>query len=140
MKGAHIRYNCILQARGFGTSALREKFDTEWNVWREDIAQFPGLWDSQFLWSLVAKHGSRVREHTRQFIDGWIGLTRRGARDKNFCDHLVTRQEQVNKGARARLKAGNTEAINGWVGLNGAGYRVAQAIQIVRDISNGEKA
>jgi hypothetical protein len=140
MEGAHIRYNCLLQAKGFGTSELREEFEGMWEDWREAIADFPAKWDSHFLWALVSRHGSRVKDHTRKFIDGWIELSRLGAPDEKLCDHLVTRQEQLNKGSRARLRPGNSEAINEWVGLRGAGYRAAQVIQIVRDIRDGEKS
>lgn len=140
MEGAHIRYNCLLQAKGFGTPELREEFEGLWENWREGIADFPALWDTQFLWALVSKHGSQIKDHTQKFIDGWIGVSRLGATDEKLCNQLVTRQEQLNKGKRARLRQGNNEAINEWVGLRGAGYRVAQVIQIVRDIRDGEKA
>ncbi len=136
LEGAHIRYNCLLQARG-GTRELHEEFEEKWEKWREGISEFPRHWDSNFLWALVSKHGSRVRPHTRGFIDAWIEQTRLGAADKAQCDELVSRQEQLNKGPRARLKPGNNEAFNYWVGLRGAGYRVEQVIQIVRDIRDG---
>jgi hypothetical protein len=52
MEGAHIRYNCLLQAAGFGTSELKAKFDEQWETWREKIAGFPPHWDSTFMWAL----------------------------------------------------------------------------------------
>ncbi len=138
LEGAHIRYNCLLQEAGFGTAELRERFEEQWTRWRERTAAFPADWDSGFMWALVSKHGSRVKESTKKFIDGWIDETRNGAANRQRCDELVTRQERLNKGNRARLRPGNQEAIRDWVGLNGAGYRLTEVRQLVADIRSGE--
>lgn len=137
MKGAHIRYNCLLQAAGFGTSELKAEFEKEWDEWRDDIAKFPAGWDSTFMWALVSRHG-QVKDSTRIFIDGWIDQARQGARDLRLCDELVIRQERLNKGKRARLRPGSQESANARVGLDRVEYRLPQMRQLVSDIRAGE--
>lgn len=139
MEGAHIRYNCLLQAAGFGTSELKSAFEEQWEAWREKIAKFPPHWDSSFMWALIHKHGSQPRGHTRKFIDGWIEQARQGAENLSRCDELVSNQERLNKGNRARLRTGNQEAVNSWIGLNKVEYRLPQVIRLIRDIREGEQ-
>ena len=138
LEGAHIRYNCILQQR-FGTPELRNEFEERWDTWCSEISSFPPLWDSSFLWSVVAKHGSRVKGHTRIFIDAWIEQSQLGGSNERRCNELVIQQELLNKRSRARLKPGYSESVDNWVGLSGAGYRITQVIQILRDIDTGER-
>lgn len=139
MEGAHIRYNCLLQASGFGTSELRETFDEQWEHWRERIAEFPRSWDTSFMWALVHRHGSEPKSHTRKFIGGWIEQAQQGAGNLIRCNELVTDQERLNKKTRARLRPGNQEAINNWIGLNRVEYRLPQVMRIIRDIREGEQ-
>jgi hypothetical protein len=138
MEGAHIRYNCLLQTAGFGTSKLKAEYDEQWETWRRKIVDFPPHWDSAFMWALVHRHGSQPKPHTRKFIDGWIEQARHGAENLSRCDELVSVQERLNKGNRARLRPGNQEAVNGWMGLNKVEYRIPQVIQLIRDIREGE--
>lgn len=139
MEGAHIRYNCLLQAAGFGTKELKAVFDKQWETWCKQIAVFPPNWDSSFMWALVQRHGSQPKPHTRNFINNWIEQVQKGAENLCVCDELVTNQERLNKGSRARLRPGNQEAVNGWIGLNKVEYRLPQVIQLIRDIREGEK-
>lgn len=139
MEGAHIRYNCLLQAADFGTTELKDEFDGHWEEWRERIRDFPPHWDSSFMWATVHQHGSQVKAHTRKFIDGWIEQARHGAADLVACDDLVRTQERLNKGNRARLRPGNKEAVNGWMGLNSVEYRLPQVMRVIRDIHEGEE-
>lgn len=138
LEGAHIRYNCLLQDAGFGTEDHRDEFNNLWEDWRSRLQDFPENWDSRFLWRLVARHGGQLKPSTRQFIDGWIEETRSGCQDLGHCNELVRNQELRNKGKRARLRSGNTEAVSGWVGLDGADYRLNEVRQLVRDIRDGE--
>jgi hypothetical protein len=138
MKGAHIRYNCLLQASGFGTHELRTKFDGQWEEWRESMARFPSQWDTGFMWALVHRHGGSVREPTRNFVNQWIELARGGSVDLARCNEVVIRQEQLNKGPRARLRPGNQEAVNGWIGFETLQYRWPQVRRIIADIHHGE--
>jgi hypothetical protein len=139
MEGAHIRYNCLLQAAGFGTSELKSKFDARWDAWREKIANFPPHWDTSFMWAVVHRHGSQAKPHTRNFINHWIEETRQGAGDLDRCDALVSHQERLNKGSRARLRRGNQDAVNNWMGLIKVEYRLPQVMRIIRDICEGEQ-
>jgi hypothetical protein len=84
-------------------------------------------------------HGSQPKQFTRNFIDGWIEQARQGAGNLSRCNELVTVQERLNKGSRARLRPGNQEAVNGWIGLNKVEYRLPQVIQLIRDIREGEQ-
>jgi hypothetical protein len=139
MKGAHIRYNCLLQAAGFGTSGLKADFDKQWETWREQIAEFPPQWNSSFMWSLVQLHKSLPKHHTRNFINQWIEQAQEGAGNLRLCDELVTNQERLNKGSRARLRPGNQQAVNDWIGLNKVEYRLPQVMRLIRDIREGEQ-
>ncbi len=139
MEGAHIRYNCLLQAAGFGTSELKAKFNDQWETWREKISEFPPHWDTSFMWTLVHRHGSQPKQHTRTFINNWIEQAQQGAGNLIRCDELVSNQERLNKGNRARLRPGNQEAVNGWLGLDNVGYRLPQVMRLIRDIREGEK-
>ncbi len=136
--GAHIRYNCLLQDAGFGTPELQTDFEQRWEEWREDIAKFPAQWDSSFMWALISKRGSRVKDSTRGFIEGWIEESRNGAGNLERCNELVSRQELRNKRNRARLRPGNQESINNWMGLSVLNYRLGEVRQLVQDIRDGE--
>lgn len=139
MEGAHIRYNCLLQSAGFGTNELKSDFESQWEAWREKISNFPPLWDTPFMWAMVHRHKSQPKSHTRKFIDHWIEESRQGAQNLSRCDELVSHQERLNKGNRARLRPGNQDAINSWMGLNRVEYRLPQVIRIIRDIHEGEQ-
>lgn len=138
MEGAHFLYNCLLQER-FGTTELREEYEQGWETWRDKLPQYLEGWNTVFLWKVVQGQGSRVKEGTRQFIDQWLEECRNGAGDRPRCEELVTRQEIRNKRSRARLRPGNDEAINDWIGLFQAQYRFPEVRQLVRDIRAGER-
>jgi hypothetical protein len=136
MLGAHIRYNCLLQAT-HGTSALREEFESEWEEWRSDLQSFSwDRWDTGFLWERTKLHQRRVREHTIQFVEQWIeGI--RGDASVQSLDDLVTRQERFNKKARARLHPTADESVGKWIGIADLSYRLSEARTIIRDIDMG---
>lgn len=139
MEGAHIRYNCLLQEAGLGTPELKEAFEQAWMDWREQIEDFPPELDSGFLWHLVSRHGIQPREFTRRFVDAWIEEVRHGARNRRRCDELVTNQERLNKGARARLRPGYVGAVRSWIGFDRLNYRLPQVRQLVLDLRKAEK-
>jgi len=139
LEGAHIRYNCLLQEADLGTPELKEQFEQNWQEWRERIQDFPRGWDSGFLWHLVSKHGSQPKEFTRRFINAWIDETRQGASNRRRCDELVTNQERLNKGARARLRPGHEGAVRDWIGFDRLNYRLPQVRQLVIDLRRAEK-
>ena len=137
MEGAHIRYNCLLQAR-FGTRECLAEYEALWTDWVERIRVFPKNWDTPFMWTLVTKQGGRVKERTQKFLEAWIGETRIGCKDVKRCDQLVTDQEIFNKLGRARLRPGNKDPVRpDWVGIKDLDYRQTQVRRIVRDIRDG---
>jgi hypothetical protein len=136
MEGAHIRYNCLLQAR-FGKADTREELHEYWEDWRRKISTFPREWDTEFMWSTVSRQGGRAGDSTRAFINGWIDQARQGARDLVRCDELVIRQECTIKRSRARLRPGNQQSYEDWIGLERIEYRLPQVRQLIRDIHQG---
>lgn len=139
MKGAHIRYNCVLQAKR-GTSELREEFEAMWTVWVQELQSFLwNRWETGFLWQLAKRHHRRVRSDTVAFVESWINHVQSGA-DADKLDRLVTRQEQCNKGTRARLDPGADVSERKWVGIDDLNYRLSVARTIIRDIDTGLKA
>jgi hypothetical protein len=138
MKGAHIRYNCLLQ-EGADDPTLGDAFQEEWEQWLDEMNPFPSSWDDTSLWELV---GTRARSigPTRSFVTQWIEQTRQGCPDLAKCDHLVRLQERQNKGSRARLAAENRGGHpSDWVGLHDLNYRLPVALQILHDIHHGQR-
>lgn len=132
MKGAHIRYNCILQAH-CGTSEKQEKFESDWEHWRENLPTYLENWSTDFMWGVVQGQGRKVRPETRKFIETWIEQCQQSVNDIDECNRLVKRQERMNKGKRARLSK-NEGAINDWVGFSALEYRFQQVRQLLADI------
>lgn len=140
LEGAHIRYNVLVHSR-HGTPEHARKFADAWSEWREEIARdFPSDWDTRVLWRITDAQGVSLRPRTRDFITDWIEETRRGKPDPDRCDKLVEQQERRNKGARARLRPGNPDRENQWVGIRVLDYRQPQACRILRDIRDGLRA
>lgn len=137
LKGAHILYNCLLRKAGFGLEEERDRFEADWEEWRDSIARFPEQWDSSFLWSVVHRAGGRPGP-TRVFVDSWIEQCRRGAAERSTCERLVIDQEIRVKRSRARLRPGNKEAVDDWAGIRDVNYRAPQVMQLVSDILDGE--
>lgn len=139
LRGAHIRYNCLLQDR-FGLVKLAREYAGEWAAWRRDIKSFPwSQWDTAAMWGYVAIAGGRVQRATRTFIERWIELAAKLPSENALFDECVIRQERANKRARARLRPDNrTEKVSGWIGIEALAYRFPQAWRIVNDIHQAE--
>ncbi|MEZ5944933.1 MAG: DUF6361 family protein [Planctomycetaceae bacterium] len=136
MYGAHIRYNCLIQAKR-GTKQLQSEFEERWDDWKEDLKSFPwNRWDTGFLWQLTKLHNRQVKDYTIEFVEAWIeGIHESAATDK--LDALVTRQERLNKKARARLHPTADISESEWVGIDDLNYRLNVARTIIRDIDDG---
>lgn len=137
MKGAHIRYNCLLQ-EGADDSTKGSEFSDEWEEWLEEMNPFPASWNDDFLWELV---GTRTKSigPTEHFVTLWIEQTRRGCSELMKCNDLVRLQERQNKGTRARLGSENRGGHpSDWVGLRDLNYRLPVALQILHDISEAQ--
>jgi len=136
MYGAHIRYNCLLQAR-HGTKDRQAEFDRLWNDWIGGLDSFQwDRWETDFLWKLTESHNSRVHEYTVHFVKSWIEGVRARA-DISLLDKLVERQERSNKKSRARLHPSANESVSDWVGIRDLNYRLNVARLIVNDIDHG---
>ncbi|RLS99127.1 MAG: hypothetical protein DWI15_00265 [Planctomycetota bacterium] len=137
LKGAHIRYNVLLQ-RLHGTDEMRTEFEEKWTTWCEEMSRFPwDRWNTQLIWDLVNRHRRQLRDHTKRFVRNWIESIQSGTSDVTALDDLVTQQELLNKKARARLKPNATEQIKEWVGIESVDYRYSQVRTIIKDIHCG---
>ena len=137
LRGAHIRYNVLLQRR-HGTDERRVEFEEMWQGWCEGMSRFPwGRWDTQLVWDLANRHRRQIREFTKRFVRHWIEAVKSSTPDVAVLDGLVTQQELLNKKARARLKPNVDERIKGWVGIESLDYRYSQARTIIKDIHIG---
>lgn len=137
LKGAHIRYNVLLQRR-HGTEGKRNEFEELWRGWCEEIGRFPWeRWNTQSLWDLASRHRRQIREFTKRFVSKWIEAVHSSTSDIDALDALVTQQELLNKKGRARLKPNAEERVTGWVGIESLDYRFPQARTIIQDIHAG---
>ncbi len=139
LEGAHILYNCLIQEAGLGTPELTEEFEENWSEWRDQMKKSPPDLDVSSLWALTNRRGTQVQDRTKQFVASWIEEARRGAPDRARCENLVRKQEQFNKGGRARLRPGHSEAVKDRIGFTGLNYRIAQVRQLIADIRAGER-
>jgi len=139
LRGAHIRYNCLLQER-FGTSNFAREYASQWAVWRQDMRAFPwSQWNSEAMWGYVLKAGGRVRGFTKKFVERWIELAGSLPPQNSMFDELVIRQEKNNKLGYARLRPDNRgEQVSGWIGIDRLNFRLPQAWRIVSDIHQAE--
>lgn len=137
LKGAHIRYNVLLQSK-HGTEERLAEFNEQWQVWCDEMQQFPwDRWDTQLLWDLASHHRRQVKPFTRKFVINWISEVQTSTLDMDRLDELVTQQERLNKGTRARLKPNAEESISKWIGIDTLDYRYSQARTIIKDIHIG---
>lgn len=136
MYGAHIRYNCLIQAKG-GTRQLLSEFEALWDEWKADLKSFPwDRWNMGTLWELTKLHHRRIKDYTIEFVEAWIeGIHGNAATEK--LDALVTRQERLNKKARARLHPTADISESDWVGIGDLNYRLNVARTIIEDIDAG---
>jgi hypothetical protein len=135
LRGAHIRYNWLLQKQ-FGSTTLEREYGSEWAAWRDNLSAFPwSQWDTAAMWTYVAKAGGRVHGYTRRFVERWIDLSRSLPQENEPFNECVRKQELANKGLRARLRPDNRgEKVSGWIGIDTLAYRLPQAWRIVSDI------
>ena len=132
--GAHIRYNCLLQEK-FGTETKLSEFSKMWSEWRQKIMAKNGIvhdFDENLLFEL----STTLRPFSRSFVTSWIDGLRKNE-SVEFFNHLVTDQEKNNKGGKARLRAGATEKVSDWIGIDGLSYRFPVVKTIVSDIKQG---
>ena len=132
--GAHIRYNCLLQGK-FGTDAKLDEFSKMWDDWWRQITTDDGL-IREFDENLLIELSTTLKSFTRTFVRNWVDGIRK-SNSTEFFDRLVTDQEKANKGGKARLRAGATERVSDWIGIDGLSYRFPVARTVVNDIKQG---
>jgi len=134
INGAHIRYNCLLQAQ-FGTEVKMLEFHRQWEAWYQKVRAPKGVvteFDENLLFSLT----TTLKPFTETFIHNWMEGIRR-SESTDYLDGLVTAQERSNKGAKARLRPGANEKADQWIGIDGLSYRFPVNRTIVNDIKRG---
>lgn len=137
LKGAHIRYNVLLQKQ-HGTEAKQGEFEDKWEQWCEEMTQFQwDRWNTQLLWDLADRHHRQLRKYTKRFVGKWIETVRESTSDIEALDALVVQQETLNKKGRARLKPNAEERAKDWIGIDNLDYRYTQARTIIKDIHSG---
>ena len=137
LKGAHIRYNVLLQ-RQHGTDDKRIECEEQWNGWCDEMSRFPWQrWQTQLIWDMADRHRRQIKDFTKRFVRKWIESVQNGTSDLAALDELVIQQELLNKKARARLKPNAEERVKGWVGIDSLDYRYSQARTIIKDIHFG---
>ena len=139
LRGAHIRYNCLLQDR-FGSTTRAREYAGQWAAWRLEIQTFPwSQWDTAAMWAYVTGSGGRIHGYTKRFVEQWIELAAILPTQNAPFDECVSRQERDNKGPRARLRLDNRgEKVSDWIGISALAYRLPQAWRMVSDIHQAE--
>jgi hypothetical protein len=133
IKGAHIRFNMIIQNR----TVQKEKisFDNEWRDWLKQMDSFDwGRFDNDFLWHITDKH-SNINWVTRQFIKKWIQAVH-DKESEDALDLLVIQQEKHNKKERSKLLPQHHTNYDSWVGIDRLDYRLHNVQTILKDIQN----
>ncbi len=146
-EGAPLLYNLMLAEARLEvqpTEADEERiegFRAELGEWADQEAEeepFP----TEALWAMSVRHGGRVREPQRRFVEGWSGaLTEYGPKsvaDLGDLRRLIRRREMQLKGPRARLA--NQGRLLDWSGRTGTGrmrFRWPNVRQILIDLHTG---
>ena len=137
--GAHIRYNLNLHKTNGINKDLYEQIEIVWKEWKEMMSKFNWKsFDMTKIWE-ITKSKRRVKIYTERFINSWIDAIQSKNFNEDVLDELVRKQEQKNKGSRSKLKPGNDEKYDTWIGLSNMEFRFGNAKLIVNDILNGLK-
>ena len=148
VEGPPLLYNLLLAERRNaveGTdAALIEKYRMELLAWAQrEEADAP--FDPEVVWLFLVKHGGRVVEPQRRFVETWsnrvaeIGAAR--VADDETLRRLVERREFQLKGKRARLV--NKGRLLDWGGRVGVGrmeFRWSRVRQLLIDLHRGLEA
>ncbi len=136
MDGAHIRYNIILHSR-HGSSDKALEFTSKWNTWLNVMQAFN--WEEfnrPLMWEITKSH-SHVKPFTERFINEWMNNISTSNFDADTLDGMVEKQELKNKGARSKLRPGNDDKYNNWIGIAEMNFRFRNAKLIIQDIQEG---
>ncbi|MBY6204142.1 DUF6361 family protein [Halomonas denitrificans] len=146
-EGAPLLYNLMLaEARqalqpSEGDEERIETYRSELAEWAEREAEEVPF-NTDELWALLAKHGARLREPQRRFMEGWANAVREhgaaAVANRDDLRRLIRRREIQLKGPRARLT--NQGRLLDWSGRTGTGrmrFRWPNVRQLLIDLHTG---
>lgn len=136
MYGAHLAYNCQLHHKVFNS----EFYDSYWDKWQQSVKG--NMLDYKYFNpDLLFGYSITTRGTTTKFVKEWWEQTQLNFPDLDKRDIMVTQQEAIVKGSKARLRWDKTDDIkeNKWLGLRHFDYRFNQARTILKDIRTGLK-
>jgi hypothetical protein len=133
MHGAHIRYNIQLHAKA-GNPDFQEYLEEVWESWltvlelekRQSLLEF----DFDEVFTQIA---TRVGPMTKHFMRSWQEAILQEDIDLEKLDDLVFNQEKNKKGSKAKLILKDGE-YDGWIGIQGLGYRFDSVKNIIQDL------
>jgi len=148
VEGAPLLYNLLLaEARNVyqPSNIDNERIETyraelaEWTERESDEAPF----QTDALWAAAVKHGTRLREPQRRFIEGWAAGVRNhgsaGVQDSTSLRTLIHCREKHLKGKR-RARLSNQGRLLDWSGRTGTGrmrFRWPNVRQLLIDLHKG---
>lgn len=136
IKGAHIRFNILLQKKNPNGSEFMEKLNINWQEWVEEIKRFDSAhFDINQLWKIVEQY-SYIKPYTKKFINEWVATIQHESGNTSLLDRLTENQERVNKRSLSKLQPSHDIFYGEWVGINNLNFRFPVTQRIVRDIIN----
>ena len=134
MYGAHIAYNCLLQATAFNNNYCEE----EWEKWLQDLPQ--NMLDySGFNPDHLFQYALTTKSYTTQFVRDWWILVSQHKVDAGKRDSFIKQQEAQVKGNKARIRWNKLDDVKEeqWIGLRYLDYRFRNVKTILNDIRTG---
>ena len=130
VKGAHIRFNILLQKKGGEID-----FSSDWDNWIDELDSHREHMAKYNLNDLLSEFAPRTPGPTRNFL---IALENEILSDEisiERLDHLVHRRETSNKGGKSKLAAVGEEYPN-WIGIQKLDYRFKQFQVLIKDLQD----
>lgn len=136
MCGAHIAYNCQVQAIKF----KKPHYKSNWENWAKSLKTTMLDYDG-FTPEKIFSHAPNIRVHTRRFVADWWNYIKSEKLDTSRRDALIAAQERRNKKGRARIYGKRIDDVHEekWIGLGHLEYRKPQAARILKDIFEGRR-
>ena len=145
--GASLTYNHILARK---TQRLKQEqsleqfyaqWIAEWFTETQDLG-VPTAQEQLELWELVNRTNRTLSRNTISFIEDWFSAVNSAQRPEDLFTsqtviERITVRERQKKGARARLKPGNRQALDAWSGAAGTGrynFRWNYVVQHLQDL------
>ena len=113
----------------------------EWFTETQDLG-VPTAQEQLELWELVNRTNRTLSRNTISFIEDWFSAVNSAQRPEDLFTsqtviERITVRERQKKGARARLKPGNRQALDAWSGAAGTGrynFRWNYVVQHLQDL------